>query len=43
MNDRHIDDRPDEGNPPGTTHASWGAGNPRLRITRDDERTEFAH
>lgn len=42
MNDRHIDDRPDEGYTPTTTHAQWGAGNPRLRITRDDERTEFA-
>ncbi|MBT2496900.1 hypothetical protein J7E45_14905 [Microbacterium sp. ISL-59] len=42
MNARHIDDRPDEGYTPGTTHAEWGAGNPRLRITRDDERTEFA-
>lgn len=40
MNARHIDDRPDDG--PGTTHAEYGAGNPRLRITRDDERAEFA-
>lgn len=42
MNARHIDDRSDEGTAPTTTHAEWGAGNPRLRITRDDERTEFA-
>lgn len=41
MNDRYIDDRPDDGHTPETTHAAWGAGNPRLRITRDDERTEF--
>ena len=42
MNARHIDDRPEEGYSPTTTHAEWGAGDPRLRITRDDERTEFA-
>ena len=42
MTDRHIDDRPDEGYTPGTTHAERGAGNPRLRVRRDDERTEFA-
>ena len=42
MNARHIDDRSDEGYTPTTTHAEFGAGNPRLRITRDDERTEFA-
>lgn len=42
MNARHIDDRPEEGYTPTTTHAEWGAGNPLLRITRDDERTEFA-
>ncbi|MFS0895517.1 hypothetical protein [Microbacterium sp. 179-I 3D3 NHS] len=42
MNARHIDDRPDEGTAPTTTHAEWGAGNPRLRITRDEERMEFA-
>lgn len=41
MNARHIDDRPDEGNTPGTTHAEWGAGDPLLRITRDGERMEF--
>ncbi|WP_241796233.1 FHA domain-containing protein [Microbacterium sp. C5A9] len=39
---RHIDDRPDEGYTPTTTHAEFGAGNPRLRVTRDDERSEFA-
>ncbi len=42
MNDRHIRRPSDEGYTPTTTHAAWGAGNPRLRITRDDERTEFA-
>ncbi|WP_102191580.1 FHA domain-containing protein [Microbacterium aurantiacum] len=31
-----------EGNSPTTTHAEWGAGNPHLLITRDDERTEYA-
>lgn len=41
MNARHIDDRPTRGYAPGTTHAEWGAGSPRLRITRDDERFEF--
>lgn len=41
MTERHID-RPDEGYTPTTTHAEWGAGNPRLRITREDERVEFA-
>ncbi|WP_314427468.1 FHA domain-containing protein [uncultured Microbacterium sp.] len=39
---RHIDDRPDEGYTPTTTHAEFGAGNPRLRVTRDGERSEFA-
>ena len=39
---RHIDDRPDEGYTPTTTHAEFGAGNPRLRVTRNDERSEFA-
>lgn len=42
MNTRHIDDRPEEGYAPTTTHAEWGAGNPLLRISRDDERREFA-
>lgn len=42
MNARHIDDRSDEGYAPTTTHAEFGAGNPRLRVTRDDERSEFA-
>ncbi|MEV8249389.1 hypothetical protein AB0O87_00510 [Microbacterium sp. NPDC076768] len=42
MNARHIDDRPEGGYTPTTTHAEWGAGNPRLRISRDDERSEFA-
>lgn len=42
MNARHIDDRPDEGYTPTTTHAEFGAGNPRLRVTRGDDRTEFA-
>lgn len=42
MAERHADDRADEGYTPTTTHAGFGAGNPRLRITRDDERTEFA-
>lgn len=42
MNARHIDDRSDEGYTPTTTHAEYGAGRPRLRLTRDDERTEFA-
>ncbi|WEK60831.1 MAG: FHA domain-containing protein [Candidatus Microbacterium colombiense] len=32
---------PDEGYTPTTTHAEWGAGEPRLRVSRDDERTEF--
>lgn len=41
MNARHIDDRPATGDAPTTTHAEWGAGNPRLRVTRDDERSEF--
>ncbi|WP_217181123.1 FHA domain-containing protein [Streptomyces sp. AC495_CC817] len=41
MDDRYIDDRPDHGYTPTTTHAEWGAGSPHLRITRDDERTEF--
>ena len=27
---------------PTTTHAEWGAGNPHLKITRDDDRFEFA-
>lgn len=30
-----------EGYTPTTTHAEWGAGRPRLRVSRDDERTEF--
>ena len=42
MNARHIDERSDEGYTPETTHAEFGAGNPRLRITRDGERAEFA-
>ncbi|WP_337005323.1 hypothetical protein [Microbacterium sp. LB12] len=42
MTERHLDDRADDGYTPTTTHAARGAGNPRLRITRDDERTEFA-
>ena len=33
------DSAPD-GNRPTTTHAEWGAGNPHLLITREDERTE---
>jgi hypothetical protein len=41
MNARHIDDRPDEGYSPTTTHAEFGAGNPLLRISRDGERSEF--
>jgi hypothetical protein len=41
MNARHIDERPDDAETPETTHAEYGAGNPRLRITRDGERTEF--
>lgn len=41
MDARHIDDRPDQGYTPSTTHAAWGAGDPHLRITRDDERSEF--
>lgn len=32
---------PEEGFTPTTTHAEWGAGEPRLRITRDGERAEF--
>lgn len=32
----------DEGYVPTTTHAEWGAGSPRLRITRDDDRAEYA-
>ena len=32
---------PEQGYTPTTTHAEWGAGEPRLRISRDDERTEF--
>ncbi|MDX2400627.1 FHA domain-containing protein [Microbacterium algeriense] len=42
MTERNIDDRPDEGYTPGTTHAEYGAGNPRLRITNGEDRTEFA-
>ncbi|ALX65653.1 FHA domain-containing protein [Microbacterium sp. XT11] len=41
MNARHIDERPENAEAPETTHAEYGAGNPRLRITRDGERTEF--
>ncbi|WP_242684912.1 FHA domain-containing protein [Microbacterium sp. SD291] len=41
MHARHIDDRPDKGNTPGTTHAAWGSGDPHLRITREDERAEY--
>ncbi|WP_311244720.1 FHA domain-containing protein [Microbacterium sp. WCS2018Hpa-23] len=41
MNARHIDDRSDEGYTPTTTHAEFGAGNPRLRVSRDDLRSEF--
>lgn len=41
QDEKHYDDRPDEGNVPTTTHAEFGAGNPRLRITREDDRTEF--
>lgn len=37
-----MSDETTEGYTPTTTHAEWGAGNPRLRITRDDDRTEFA-
>lgn len=32
---------PEQGYTPTTTHAEWGAGEPRLRISRDEERTEF--
>lgn len=32
---------PRDGYKPTTTHAEWGAGNPRLRVTRDYERFEF--
>lgn len=39
--DKHYDDRPDEGYQPTTTHAEWGAGDPHLRITRGDDRTEY--
>lgn len=42
MNARDIDDRSDEGYTPTTTHAEFGAGNPRLRVSRDDLRSEFA-
>lgn len=42
MNARHIDDRPDEGSTPTTTHAEFGQGNPRLRVGRNDQRSEFA-
>lgn len=42
MDGRHTDERPAEGYTPTTTHAEWGAGSPHLRITRDDDRTEFA-
>jgi hypothetical protein len=31
-----------DGYTPTTTHAEFGAGNPRLRVTRDGDRTEFA-
>ena len=37
-----MTDETTEGYTPTTTHAEFGAGNPRLRITRDDDRTEFA-
>jgi hypothetical protein len=38
-----MDEQPttEPGYTPTTTHAEWGAGNPLLRITRDDERSEF--
>lgn len=42
MEERHYDERPDEGYTPTTTHAEYGAGSPHLRITREQERTEFA-
>ena len=35
----HDERRPYE---PTTTHAEWGAGNPHLTITRDDDRFVFA-
>lgn len=41
QDEQHYDDRPSGAGAPTTTHAEWGAGNPRLRITREDERTEF--
>lgn len=36
-----MSDSGTDGYTPTTTHAEWGAGRPRLRISRDDERTEF--
>lgn len=42
MDGHHDDQRPDRGYQPTTTHAAWGAGSPHLRITRGDERSEFA-
>ena len=37
-----MSDDTTDGYTPTTTHAEFGAGNPRLRITRDGDRTEFA-
>jgi hypothetical protein len=37
--DSHDEREPQK---PTTTHAEWGAGNPHLKVTRDDDRFEFA-
>lgn len=48
MSDQNMDDQrnthehdDDPGNGPTTTHAERGAGEPRLRISRDGDRTEY--
>lgn len=41
MDEPHSDERHEPAYKPTTTHAEWGAGSPHLRITRDDDRTEF--
>lgn len=42
MTAQRDDERRQDGYAPTTTHAGWGAGRPRLRISRDGERHEFA-
>lgn len=39
--DEKTTERPDEGYEPTTTHAEWGAGNPRLIVTSEMDRQTY--